>query len=370
MPNRHRNKKQATARLHQMACLDFNGPQLIEPVFQQLRQLIGFDSCAYVYPGGEGELEVFTDSPALRQVVPDYFDPRIMRSELRVLHRSTRCFADSVRYELGPMLERQFVKVDWSEFLRSDFYNVVLRPADVYACLSLMLRTPQGRGVGAIKLYRGAGSPTFSPEDAAVLGRLEPCLARALQPGELDAEGSMVAGSGLLIATPLGRLLWISPEAEKLMPLAFGWRWRGTRGELPQVVQLLLHRLQWACQAQEGTPGTALPQIGWRNAGGWFTLRATKLTPAAGEAQATAIHLTQRIPRTGWLLQALEPLALPPRQHELAYWIARGCSESQIADRMGISVPTVVYHRRSLYERLDVQDRQGLLARVASPCGG
>jgi DNA-binding CsgD family transcriptional regulator len=68
------------------------------------------------------------------------------------------------------------------------------------------------------------------------------------------------------------------------------------------------------------------------------------------------------------LLAALQGWGLPPRQHALAYWMARGSPEPQIAARLGVSLPTVVHHRRALYERLGVQDRQGLLARAwASP---
>ena len=42
-----RVQQRAIARLQQMACLDFNGPQLIEPVLHELHYLISFDSGAY-----------------------------------------------------------------------------------------------------------------------------------------------------------------------------------------------------------------------------------------------------------------------------------------------------------------------------------
>ncbi|MEZ5606742.1 MAG: helix-turn-helix transcriptional regulator [Burkholderiaceae bacterium] len=50
------------------------------------------------------------------------------------------------------------------------------------------------------------------------------------------------------------------------------------------------------------------------------------------------------------------------RQAELAWWLARGLPESRIAERMGISVNTVVYHRRQLYTRMGVVRRDELLA--------
>ncbi|WP_406626040.1 LuxR C-terminal-related transcriptional regulator [Acidovorax sp. SDU_ACID1] len=350
-----------------MACLDFNGPQCIAPVLQQLHRLIGFDSAGYFYPGSDGELQAHLENPALAAAMPDYFDPRMLASESQVFHRSLRRFGDVVRHEHGPHVLEQLIKVPYAALLKSDYYNVVLRPAQVSNWMSLVLRTPQSLGLGMLFLYRHGAAPPFGRQETAVLAQLEPCLARLLQPGELDAEDSAVAESGLLIATPLGRLLWISPEAERLMPLAFGWRWHhagaGAR-QLPLALQLLLQRLHWAWQGEAGHLGPVLPQMEWRNAGGWFSLRATQLAPAAGQAQAVAIHITQRVARAARLLQALEPFTLPARQLELAYWIARGWSEPQIAARMGVAEPTVVYHRRALYERLGVRDRQGLLERL------
>jgi DNA-binding CsgD family transcriptional regulator len=75
-----------------------------------------------------------------------------------------------------------------------------------------------------------------------------------------------------------------------------------------------------------------------------------------------ALHITRRMARGARLLSALQALGLPRRQQELAWWLARGLSESQIAERMGISANTVVYHRRQLYMRMGAASREDLLA--------
>lgn len=370
MPSSSRARQQAIARLHQMACLDFTGPQRIAPVLRELRHIIAFDSGGYYYPGEGGALDAYLESPALQAVMPDYFDPRVLRSEGQVLCRSLLSLPAMARHQRGPLAlaQGQLLTVPRAVLQRSDYHEAIMRPAQISTWIALVLCTPQRRGLGVLSLYRHAGAPQFTQQEMATLAPLEACLARALQPGELDADDSEVQASGLLIATPQGRLLWTSAEAERLMPLAFGWRWRGAGAQagrteqLPHALQLLLQRLQWAWQGQADAP---LPQMEWRNTGGWFSLRATQLTPVAGEAQAVAIHVTQRMARAARLLQALGPLALPARQHALAYWIAHGWSESQIAARMGVGEPTVVYHRRALYARLGVRDRQGLMERLA-----
>lgn len=362
MAIQRRIQRQAVARLHQMACLDFNGPQLIAAVFKELHHLIDFDHGGYFYPGSDGDLEVFMEAPHMRALMPTYFDNQLLESERKVVSRSARFFSEAVRCEYGPQMLDRLIKVPWAEFERSDFYNVVVRPGDIRDCVSLVLRTPQGAGVGALKLYRSAASPWFRREEMAVLAQVEPYLARALQYGEMDADDSVVQDSALLVTTAMGKILWLSPEAEVLMAQAFGPRWR-SRTELPPALQVLLQRLQCAC-AKGAVP--ALPQMDLRNASGWFSLRATPLAAASGEGAAVGIHIVQRVARVARLLPVLQALALPQRQHELAYWLARGLPESQIAARMGVSANTLVYHRRQLYLRLMVNNRQELLARIAS----
>jgi DNA-binding CsgD family transcriptional regulator len=58
---------------------------------------------------------------------------------------------------------------------------------------------------------------------------------------------------------------------------------------------------------------------------------------------------------------------LPQRQHELAYWLARGLPEDKIAAHMSISANTTRYHRRQIYDRLGVRNRQELQALLSTP---
>lgn len=353
-----RVQQQAMARLQQMACLDFNGPQLIEPVLHELHQLIGFDTGGYFYPGSENGLDAFVEPSLARDLMHTYFDSTVQQSERKVVRRSVHSFSEAVRWEHGPQVLEQLLSVSVSELLRSDFYNLALRPAELFDCLSLVLRTLRGTGVGTLKLYRSASSPRFSQEDSAMLSRLEPWLARILQPAEWDTKDSDVQGSAMLVANPQGRLLWTSPQTDQLMALAFGPRWQ-RRCELPEALQLLLQRIRFASDSSRNINGTAsaLPQLDLHNASGSFSLRATQMAAAVGEGQAVGIQITHRVPRVARLLPALRALGLPQRQHELAYWLARGLPEGEIAERMGISVNTATYHRRQIYTRLGVQNR-------------
>lgn len=354
----HRIQMRAIARLQQMACLDFNGPQVIEHVLHELHQLIGFDTCGYFYPGSDGRLDAYVEPSPARDLMPTYFDSAVQQSERKVVRRSAHDFSEAVRCEHGPQVLEQLIAVPVSELLRSDFYNLALRPAELFDCLSLVLRTPQGQGVGTLKLYRGRTSPRFGAADVTVFRRLEPWLARILQPGELDARDSLVNDSAMILVTPQGRMLWTSQQSDVLMAQAFGPRWYH-RSQVPAQLDMLLQQLRCATHSgnARGRVAPGPPQLDLHNASGWFSLRATQMAAAAGDDQAVCIQITHRVSRVARLLPNLRSLGLPPRQHELAYWLARGLSEAEIAGRMGISANTATYHRRQIYTRLGIQNR-------------
>jgi hypothetical protein len=140
------------ARLQQMACLDFSGPQLIEPLLHELHHLIAFDTSGYFFPGSDGALDVYIEPALARDLMDLYFEPQMRASEHKVIRRSAHDFADAVRSDHGPQVMEQLITVPIRELLRSDFYNLTLRPAQLLDRLSLVLRTPQGAGVGALKL--------------------------------------------------------------------------------------------------------------------------------------------------------------------------------------------------------------------------
>lgn len=343
-----------------MASLDVGGVRLIEPLLAELGQVVRFDFGGLLYPGSDGAVAAYVQDGPLLDVVAESFDPRILQSEREVLGRSSHDLAGAVAHEYGPKLLRELIQVPMREFQRSDFFNVVARPGEGMEYLKLTLRTPQGVGVGTLFLFREAASPLFTPNDVAHLARLEPHLARILQSGEYDSDHYEVHSEGMLVVTPAGHPLWLSPEAEPLLVMAFGWRWRWRHGAgLPPALLELLRRL-------DATDLLEVPALELQTPQGWFSVRATRMAAAESPhgPQAVALHITRRVARGARLLAALLALDLPQRQHELAWWLARGLSETQTAQRMGISIHTAVYHRRQLYNRLGVMQRQELLGKL------
>ncbi|MFA5291592.1 MAG: helix-turn-helix transcriptional regulator [Phycisphaerae bacterium] len=57
----------------------------------------------------------------------------------------------------------------------------------------------------------------------------------------------------------------------------------------------------------------------------------------------------------------VEELSLPPRQSQIIQHLFQGKSDKQIAQDMGIALPTVRTHLGRLFEKFNTQDRSELI---------
>ncbi|VTU21465.1 helix-turn-helix transcriptional regulator [Variovorax sp. RA8] len=357
--------REAAVRIRQLSCLDVTGPHLAPLLLRELRGVLAFDTGGYFHPGADGRLESFMEAPDIQAMVPIYLDERLQRDERRV----ARSYEQAARTEIGPQVRDQLIKVPWAEFQRSDYNNVLLRPVGLHDCVSLMPRHADGRPVGSIKLYRRTTLLDFRSDELHEFARLERFLAVALTPPEGTAASHEMDAQGteMLVATPEGRLLWMSAQGAALMAAAFGSHWRPS-GQLPDSLKLVLQRLAWV---RSGHNASDAPRLEIRNAHGLFTIRGCSLhAAAAGEPEVVGIQITLHVHRALRLLQALRLLSLSPRQSEIGFWLARGLSEPEIAQRMKLSLHTVVYHRRQLHDRLGTRNRKELLARLLGSLAG
>jgi DNA-binding CsgD family transcriptional regulator len=352
-----RRVRLAAARIRQLACLDATGPQLAPLLLRELREVVAFDTGGYFHPGASGAIESFMEAPEMRAVMPLYYDEHMQSQERRL----TGTYAQAAQEHFGPQMKAQLVKVPMWEFESSDFYNALVRPAGLLDCVSLMPRQGRSQPVGALKLYRCTNLLAFHASELGELARLERFLAMALEPRAAAVlDDDQEQGTEMLIVTAQGRVLWMSARSETWMTMALGERWRGGL-ELPHALALVLQRMHWI---RAGEPVDGTPQFEVRNAHGRFTLRGCVLSSQAADGEAVGIQITRHLNGSLRLLEALRALPLRPRQAEIAYWLARGLSESRIAQQLKLSLHTVVYHRRQIYARLGTASRQEFLDRL------
>ncbi|MBQ0918859.1 response regulator [Hydrogenophaga aromaticivorans] len=157
----------------------------------------------------------------------------------------------------------------------------------------------------------------------------------------LAREAVDVAGMGTVLLDSQGRMAWRSPQAADWLAQAFG--------------------------ANEAAQTTAAQWLGRARDDG------EAHTPAGNNARLVARHMGQGGPGESMLLltqtqadnaalQRLRNVALTPRETEVLSWLAKGKTNRDIADILGMSHRTVNKHLEHVFEKLGVETRSAAAA--------
>lgn len=179
--------------------------------------------------------------------------------------------------------------------------------------------------------------PVRAPE---VLARLATHLrnARAVR---LAREAADVAGLGVLVVDAQTRLAWRSPQAQRWIGEFFG-----AGGES-------------ACLAWLGQPEQPAPD------------GRTLLARPLGEiGLGEAMWLLSVRPAGEAAPSRLASAALTPRETEVLSWIAKGKTNRDVAEILGMSPRTVNKHLEHVFEKLGVETRAAAAALASRELGG
>jgi DNA-binding CsgD family transcriptional regulator len=109
------------------------------------------------------------------------------------------------------------------------------------------------------------------------------------------------------------------------------------------------------------------PIVRQRNAWGEFVLRAYFLDTMDSREPSRFIGITiqRREPASVGLLRRIEGLPISDREKQLCLFLSQGYDMVSAARAMGVTENTLVTHRRSLYSKLSVANRIGLVERLS-----
>ena len=157
----------------------------------------------------------------------------------------------------------------------------------------------------------------------------------------LAREAVDVAGMGTVLLDYQGRVAWRSPQATAWLDGAFG-----TGDEARSAID------RWLMQAlQEGVATTAGDRQG----------RLLARSLGQGSLGESMLLLT-RSPLEDAATQRLRAIALTPRETEVLSWLAKGKTNRDIADILGMSPRTVNKHLEHVFEKLGVETRSAAAA--------
>jgi DNA-binding response OmpR family regulator/DNA-binding CsgD family transcriptional regulator len=163
-----------------------------------------------------------------------------------------------------------------------------------------------------------------------------------------------VSGRFLLAVNRQGRIIWATPQAQKLLANSLGAKTED-EFELPQAM------LQWLEQVHSGSAGS----------------KAQALAPFPDNAQLKLQHMGKLGPNEFLLRLAKDSagdtpanfrsdLGLTTREGEVLSWLSKGKTNRDIAQILGLSPRTVDKHLEQIYAKLGVENRTAAAAIATS----
>lgn len=351
------------AYIRQLCCMGF-GSQLIMPrLLQALRSLVASDSAGFFWIDARGDMRNFYAERALSPQATAAFQRHYDRGDVpfRRMFLSRANAAEPVSaISVGVQLER------------TDYYQNVLRELEAYHVLHAIVRDPV-RGFGQLSLYRSRRAPSFSAADLQAIKGVLHYIAHAiaqsarswdeaperLQFVDSDIETLLIVRSDGEIqhASGAGRNLLLMAAGENVNPATIAGAASGAKA----LLERLCREIVGIYRGRDTAPPRYFIENGW----GRFTLRTYAISdnPLACDA-LFGVHIIRQEPLLLKLAESIRSFPISPQQGEVALLLAQGFSNTDIAERMNVSLNTASYHVKQLFAKLDVHSRQEAILRL------
>lgn len=359
------NGKQTNAitTIRQACFAGLGGRTLMPIVAAQLRALVPAACCQFTWSSETGRITNFwCDTFMPRRTAWIILNHRRYEADAGVSFRELAMFGAPTG-NLRAWWERGFE--------RSATYAAVFEPYGFKWFLDGVVRDPQ-RPYGVLALIRQRDQPDFSPDEEALVGRVLPYLAHALQVQAMRPSRFVSAGrSALVVCSEEGEVLEWSEAAHRLAVFALLDRidldarvgsgdFDEARAALRGVARELSQRLR------DGDEAAGLPAIVRHNGWGEFVLRGYRLRGGGGPTTRLGILIEQLVPFESHLLERINATTLTAKQKEIALLSAKGLANAQIARQLNISPHTLKEYFKDIYLRLEINSQRQLVERLST----
>ncbi len=344
------------AQLRQLCRLGLHGEAIMPAFLRATRALVPAGFGAFFWVDGNGDMtNMYSEKMLPAEVTSRYFGQHY-ESEV---HAFRERLTEQVRS--GELVQEA---VPDAAMLASDYYREVLGPLGAFRILRGVLQE-RGTPLGQLSLYRPQRAPAFSSGEREIFATAGRYLQQALHaggaPAAVDPEQFRESGQAELLVCSLdGRVKQASGRGHALLAQASGCRInRHTMvSELEQAGLALLRRLLAGAIAEAPLEDVPMCNLQVVNEGGAFRLRAYPIGEGFGVLIERYEHLLVR------LVDAMRELPLSAQQREVALLLARGLTNAQVAQELGVALNTASYHVKQLFSKLDAHDRDEVIARV------
>jgi DNA-binding CsgD family transcriptional regulator len=342
------------AHLRQLCRLGLHGEAIVPAFLRSLRALVPAGFGAYFWIDGNGDMgNMYSERMLPAEVTSRYFRQHY--------DSATHAFREQVTAQARDgELVREIVPD--AATLASEYYREIFSRLGAHRSLRAVL-AERGVPLGQLSLYRGDRAPPFSKGEREAVETACRYLMQALKSGSTAAPADQYRESGqaaLLVCGPDGRVQQASGRGHALLAQASGCRINRLTmvGELEQAGLALLRRLLASALADASVEDAPAHELRVHNEWGAFRLRAYPLGEGFGVLIERYEHLLVR------LVDAMRELPLSAQQREVALLLARGFTNVQVAQELGVTLNTASYHVKQLFAKLDAHDRAEVIARV------
>jgi DNA-binding CsgD family transcriptional regulator len=347
----------AVAYLRQLCCSGLPCEIVIREFLFAVKAVISSDNNVYIYCNNQWiprEVIFANLSPELfpvaAEIIPNYYN-----AERRA------CFIDwfnKFRVLADPRIYDQ-------NFYNSDFYHLIWRTNDQHYCMQSPI-TQNWQVIGSPCLLRSRRDKPFSNQEQLLFSRLMPYLSHAVQDTQKQEIKYCDGGnSGMMVFTTVGKLLYLDDDARELLDWAcypaVAMAKRFSKDELLARLGQLCRDLNAIYQSVEAAP----PSFSHTNSRGRFSFRGQWLSRNNREpGHLVGINIRHEVPVLLKILRGLQQTALSSSQKEVAALIAQGLSNEKIGKALHIKLSTVKDHINKIYTKLDVHQRDELVAKL------
>lgn len=214
--------------------------------------------------------------------------------------------------------------------------------------------TANDQPIAALQWYRRDPRHPFRAADVAFVNHLSQTIGRALAASlareRATKNRTLPSASGILLLQPNGTVQFATPAAESWLAL-LGHLDRTTYDPLPTAI----HSAVAALRSTAGSPAAKVT-VSFPNG-----LLRVEASPAAPDG-TVAIVLSEERPPASPTIPVTWPLT--PQERQIVDLLIQGLTNRQIADRLYLSENTIEWHLRHAYEKIGVNTRTQLLARL------
>jgi DNA-binding CsgD family transcriptional regulator len=323
-------------------------------LLQHLRSVLPFD---YAYFSTTDPATQLGTSSVLVEQPPDWCMSVFLQNEF--LQDDFNKFSDMVRTHQSVGILSEATK---HELHLSPRYQEMLLPMAMDDELRAIFVSGNACW-GTLCLHRGKAKSGYTSAEAAYLAQLIPHIADGLRKALLlssvsltttpDGPGVLVLADDLsIVATTAAAEYWLMELADMEKP---------DRSPLPVTVQSVVTRLKMIEGAH--LAANSMPKVRLRTRSGhWLVLHASRLRGPGDQSQISVIfEVAQPAEIAPLIMQAYD---LTKREGEVTQCVLRGWSTQEIAAQLYISQNTVQDHLKAIFEKVDVNSRGELAARL------